>query len=144
MCRRCLTAFSSQDSLKDHIERCHKQQPTKLNSSWNDHLTFQGYHSKVYVRISVDFECFTQHQGITKVLIEHISIAVGYFTSHFGNQYYTYFGAGCETWIVNEMLFLGKDAKKYLKTNKQTTTQAAKFQNDEACWLCEEPFSPSR
>ena len=40
VCRRCLTAFSSEDILNQHIDRCQKQQPTKITFSWNDHLKF--------------------------------------------------------------------------------------------------------
>ena len=32
VCRRCLTAFSSEDILSQHIDRCQKQQPTKISS----------------------------------------------------------------------------------------------------------------
>ena len=37
VCRRCLTAFSSEDILNQHIDRCQKQQPTKITFSWKDH-----------------------------------------------------------------------------------------------------------
>ena len=30
VCRRCLTAFSSEDILNQHLERCQKQQPTNI------------------------------------------------------------------------------------------------------------------
>ena len=38
VCRRCLTAFSSQPVLLDHMERCINQQPTNITLSWKDHL----------------------------------------------------------------------------------------------------------
>ena len=43
VCRRCLTAFSSQPVLIDHIDRCQKQQPTKITFSWKDQLKFEDY-----------------------------------------------------------------------------------------------------
>ena len=44
ICRRCLTAFSSQPVLNDHIEHCQKQQPSNISFSWKDHLKFEDYH----------------------------------------------------------------------------------------------------
>ena len=60
VCRRCLTAFSSEDILNQHIDRCQKQQPTNITFSWKDCLNFEDYHMKVPVpiRVSADFECF--------------------------------------------------------------------------------------
>ena len=37
VCRRCLTAFSFEDILNQHIDRCQKQQPTNITFSWKDH-----------------------------------------------------------------------------------------------------------
>ena len=37
VCRRCLTAFSSEDLLNQHIDHCQKQQPTNITFSWKDH-----------------------------------------------------------------------------------------------------------
>ena len=45
--RRCLTAFSSQLVLIDHMERCIKQQPTKISFSYKDHLKFEDDHMKI-------------------------------------------------------------------------------------------------
>ena len=53
VCRRCLTAFSSQPVLIDHMERCIKQQPTKITFSWKDQLKFEAYLMKVPVPIRV-------------------------------------------------------------------------------------------
>ena len=62
MCRRCQTAFSSDDILNQHIDRCQKQQPTNITFSWKDHLKFEDYHMKVPVpiRVYADFECINQ------------------------------------------------------------------------------------
>ena len=62
VCRRCLTAFSSEDILNQHIDRCQKQQPTNITFSWKDHLKFEDYHMKVPVpiRVYADFECINQ------------------------------------------------------------------------------------
>ena len=46
VCRRCLTAFRSEPVLLDHMERCLKQQPTKISFSYEDHLKFEDYHMK--------------------------------------------------------------------------------------------------
>ena len=56
---RCLTAFSSQPVLIDHIDRCQKQKPTKSKVNWKNHLKFEDYHIKVPVSIRVyaAFEC---------------------------------------------------------------------------------------
>ena len=68
VCRRCLTAFSSEDILNQHIARCQKQQPTNIKFSWKDHLKFEDYHMRVPVPIGVyaDFECINQPTDDTK------------------------------------------------------------------------------
>ena len=149
VCRRCLTAFSSQPVLIDHMERCIKQQPTKITFSWKDQLKFEDYHMKVPVpiRVYADFECINQPQNIPNVLFKQIPIAVGYYViSPFGNYYYSYFGIDCTTWFVNRMLTLEKIASKYFKTNLEleiTPQEEESFQLAEECWLCEEPFGSS-
>ena len=127
VCRRCLTAFSSQPVLVDLIDRCQKQKPTDFAFSYKIHLKFKDHHMKVLVpiRIYAVFECFNQPQNTAKlalhdsnVLFKKIPIALGYHRiSPFGNQYYSYFGEGCVKWFVNEMLTLEKIANNYFKTN---------------------------
>ena len=93
------------------MERCIKQQPTKITFSWKDQLKFEDYHMKVPVpiRVYADFECINQPQNNPKVLFKQIPIAVGYYViSPFGNYYYSYFGIDCTTWFVNRMLTLEK------------------------------------
>ena len=124
VCRRCLTAFSSQPVLLDHIDRCQKQQPTNITFIWKDHLKFEDYHMKVPVpiRVYADFECINQptddREAAPKVLYKQIPIAVGfYIISPFGNNYSSYFGESCVTLFVNEMLTLEKSANIYFETN---------------------------
>ena len=111
VCRRCLTAFSSEDILNQHIDCCEKQQPTKITFSRKDHFKFEDYHMKVLapMRVYADFECINQptddHEAAPKgdreaavaiapkVLFKQIPIAVGfYLISPFGKEYYSYFG----------------------------------------------------
>ena len=154
VCRRCLTAFSSQPVLLDHIDRCQKQQPTNITFSWKDHLKFEDYHMKVPVpiRVYADFECINQPTDDPKVLYKQIPIAVGfYIISPFGNNYSSYFGESCVTWFVNEMLTLEKIANIYFETNipleiTSEEGEAARvasqesFQQSKVCWLCENPL----
>ena len=148
VCRRCLTAFSSEDILSQHIDRCQKQQPTKITFSWKDHLKFEDYHMKVPIpiRVYADFECINQPTGDPKVLFKQIPIAVGfYIISLFGNNYSSYFGESCVTWFVNEMLTLEKLASEYFENNipLDEEGEAARvalqesFQQCKVCWLCE-------
>ena len=122
VCRRFLTAFSSEDILNQHIDSCQKQQPTNITFSWKDHLKFEDFHMKVPVpiRVYADFECINQptddREAAPKVLFKQIPIAVGfYLISPFGNEYYSYFGDCTEgqqsavTWFVNEILTLEKN-----------------------------------
>ena len=116
VCRRYLTAFSSQPVLIDHIDRCQKQQPTKITFSWKDQLKFEDSYMKVAVpiRVYADFECINQPQNNPKVLFKQIPIAVGYYQiSPFGNNYSSYFGTDCTKWFLNEMLTLEKIASNY-------------------------------
>ena len=52
VCRRCLTVFSSEDILNQHIDRCQKQQPTKITFSYKKHLKFEDHFMKVPVPAS--------------------------------------------------------------------------------------------
>ena len=81
VCRRCYTAFYSNDVQNNHIERCINQQPTNITFSWKDHLMFEDYHMKVPVpiRVYADFECNNQPTDDPKVLFKQISIAVGFY-----------------------------------------------------------------
>ena len=147
VCRRCLTAFSSQPVLIDHMERCIKQQPTKITFSWKDQLKFEDYHMKVPVpiRVYADFECINQPQNTPNVLFKQISIAVGiYVISPFESKYYSYFGTDCTKWFVKEMLTLELEANKNFKTNLElqiTPQEEESFKLAEECWLCEQPFT---
>ena len=144
VCRRCLTAFSSEDILSQHIDRCQKQQPTNITFSWKDHLKFEDYHMKVPVpiRVYADFECINLKSDIPKVLFKQIPIAVGfYIISPFGNNYSSYFCESCVTWFVNEMLTLEKIANIYFETNiplEITPEEEESFQQSKVCWLCEQ------
>ena len=163
VCRRCLTAFSSEDILNQHIDRCQKQQPTNITFSWKDHLKFDDYQMKVPVpiRVYADFECINHavsqptndHEAAVaiapKVLYKQIPIGVGfYLISPFGNQFCSYFGESCVTWFVNEMLTLEKIANIYFETNNPLDEEgeAARvasqesFQQSTICWLCENPL----
>ena len=147
VCRRCFTAFYSNDVLNNHIERCINQQPTNITFSWKNQLKFEDYYMKVSVpiRVYADFECINQPQNNPKVLFKQIPIAVGYYQiSPFGNNYSSYFGLDCKSWFVNEMLTLEKIASKYFKTNLDleiTPQEEKSFQLAEECWLCEQPFT---
>ena len=152
VCRRCLTAFSSEDILNQHIDRCQKQQPTNITFSWKDHLKFEDYHMKVPVpiRVYADFECINQptddHEAAPKVLFKQIPIAVGfYLISPFGepsgNEYYSYFGVDCVEWFVNEMLTLENIASNFFEPNLEleiTPQEEESFQQSAICWLCEQ------
>ena len=156
VCRRCLTAFSSQPVLSDHIERCIKQQPTNISFSCKDQLKFEEYHMKVPVpiRVYADFECINQpknNPNTPKVLFKQIPIAVGFYViSPFGNKYNSYFGTDCTGGqqscikrFVKEMLKLEQEANKYFKTNLEleiTPQEEDSFQFAEECWLCENPL----
>ena len=106
VCRRCLTAFSSEDILNQHIDCCQKQQPTNITFSWKDRLKFEDYHMNVPVPIReyADFECINKPTDdreaavaiAPKVLLKQIPISKGfYLISPFGNEYYSYFGRDC-------------------------------------------------
>ena len=147
VCRRCLTAFSSEDILSQHTDRCQKQQPTNITFSWKDHLKFEDYHMKVPIpiRVYADFECINQptddREAAPRVLFKQIPIAVGfYIISPFGNNYSSYFGESCVTWFVNEMLTLENIASNYFETNLSleiTPEEHQSFQQSKVCWLCE-------
>ena len=42
VCRRCLTAFSSEPVLLDHLKKYINQKPTNISFSWKDHLKFEN------------------------------------------------------------------------------------------------------
>ena len=146
VCRRCLTAFSSQPVLMDHIDRCQKQKPTNFTFSYKNHLKFEDYHMRVSVpvRVYADFECINQPQNDPNVLSKQIPIAVGInLITPSGNKYYSYFGTDCVKWFVKEMLTLEHEANKCFKINippKMTPEEEVQFQQSTICWLCEGSF----
>ena len=150
VCRRCLTAFSSQPVLIDHIDRCEKQQPTNITFSWKNQLKFEDYYMKVPVpiRVYADFECINQPQKDPKVLFKQIPIAVGYYIiSPFESKYYSYFGTECTKWFVNKMFTLEKNASKNFKTNlesEMSQEEEVQFEQAEECWLCENPLDDTK
>ena len=142
VCRRCFTAFYSNDVLNNHIERCINQQPTYITFNWKIQLKFEDYHMKVPVpiRVYADFECINQPTDDLKVLFKQIPIAVGFYViSPFGNKYNSDFGTDCNEWFVKEMLILEQEANKYFKTKLElqiTPQEEESFQLAEECWLC--------
>ena len=149
MCRRCLTAFSSEDILNQHINRCQKQQPTNITFSWKDHLKYEDYHTALPLpfRVYADFDYINQPQNYpnnAKVLFKQIPIAVGfYLISPFGNEYYSYFGESCVSWFVNEMMTLEELALEYFKTELpllMSFEEEESFQQSKVCWMCENPL----
>ena len=150
VCRRCFTAFHSNDVLNNHIERCINLQPTNITFSWKNQLKFEDYYMKVSVpiRVYADFECINQPTDDPKVLFKQIPIAVGYYIfSPFESMYYSYFGTDCNEWFVKEMLILEQEANKYFKTNLElqiTPEEEESFKLAEECWLCEEPFTEDK
>ena len=162
VCRRCFTAFYSNDVLNNHIERCINQQPTNITFSWKNQLKFEDYYMKVRVpiRVYADFECINQPQKDPKVFFKQIPFAVGYYLiSTFESKSYSYFGTDCTggqqsctgrqqsciKWFVNKMLTLEKIASKYFKTNLELEMsqeeEEVQFEQAEECWLCEQPFT---
>ena len=53
VCRRWLTAFTSQPVLIDHIDRCQKQKATNIAFSWKLHIKFGDHHMKILLPIRV-------------------------------------------------------------------------------------------
>ena len=118
VCRRCRTAFNSIDNLYQHIEKCIKQQPTKISFSWKDQLTFGDNHMQIPlpIRVYVDFKGFIQPQNNPKVILKQNPIAIRYYLiSPFGNYSFSYFGEVCVSWFVKDMLTLQKMYRNILK-----------------------------
>ena len=150
VCKRCFTAFYSNDILNNHIERCINQQPTNITFSWKNQLKFEDYHMKgpVPIRVYADFEGINQPQKDPEVLFKQIPIAVGYYiNSPFESKYNSYFGTNCNEFFVKEMLVLEQEANKYFKTKLElqiTPEEEESFKLAEKCWLCEEPFTEDK
>ena len=157
VCRRCFTAFYSNDVLNNHIERCINQQPTNITFSWKNQLEFEDYYMKVPVpiRVYADFECINQPQKDLKALFRQIPIAVGYYLiSPFESKYYSYFGTDCTggqqsciKWFVNKMFTSEKLASKYFKTNlelEMSQEEEVQFEQAEKCWFCENPLDDTK
>ena len=88
VCRRCLTAFISEQIFFDHTSRCKNQHPTNITFSWKNHLKFEDNFMKkpLPFRVYADFECIVLPTNNPNVLFKQILIAVGfYLISLFGN-----------------------------------------------------------
>ena len=70
VCRRCLTAFSSEQIFFDLTSRCINQQPTDIIFSWKGHSKFEDIFMKIPlpIRVYADFECINQPRKDPKVL----------------------------------------------------------------------------
>ena len=53
LCRRCITAFSSEQVLFDHIEGCINQKPANNAFSWKDRIMFEDHHKKIQIPFRV-------------------------------------------------------------------------------------------
>ena len=144
VCRRCLTAFSSQPVLIDHIERCIYQKPTNIKFSYKDHLKFEDHHMKVNlpIRIYADFECLNiKVDDNPKIIYKQVPITVGfYLISPWQTELYSYQGIDSVNWFVKQMLKLEKDTKNYFKNDiplKMKEEEEKLFQDSKVCWLCE-------
>ena len=58
VCKRCLTAFISEDIHNQYIDRFRKQEPNNVTSSWKDHLKFENHYMEIPlpVRVYADFD----------------------------------------------------------------------------------------
>ena len=76
VCRRCLTAFSSESVLIDHMERCINQQPTNITFSKKEHLKFEDHDMKLPlpIRVYADFECINQPQKSLKYYLNKFQL----------------------------------------------------------------------
>ena len=164
VCRRCLTAFSSQPGLIDHIDRCQKQQPTNITFSWKDHLKLEDHHRKgnVPIRVYAAFECINQPENSQNtefcnpnVLFKQIPFEVGFYLIRpSGNNFYSYVEEGCTggqqshvEWFIDEMVTLQREANTYFKTNKQLEMSPDEEEQLEQliiCWLCENPLGDTQ
>ena len=107
VCRRCLTAFSSQPVLIDHIERCIYQKPTNIKFSYKDHLKFEDHHMKVNlpIRIYADFECLNikVDDNPKGIIYKQVPITVGfYLISPWQTELSSYQGIDSVKWFVNK------------------------------------------
>ena len=166
VCRRCLTAFSSESILSDHTFRCINQQPTNITFSWKHHLKFEDNFMKIPppIRVYADFECINQTTQNPNVLFEQIPIAVGFYlispseepsgetsSEPSWNEYCSYFGVDCVTWFVNKLLTLEQIASNYFETNlplemtpEEGVASQESFQQSKVCWLCENPLGDDK
>ena len=72
-CRRCLTAFSSEQVLLDYMERCIKQKPANIGFKLRDHIQFEDYQRKfdLLFRVYTDFECLnTYADAVADAVVE--------------------------------------------------------------------------
>ena len=123
-------------------------------------LKFEEYHINVPVpiRVYADFESINQPTNRAqlaatlssqdpKILFKQIPVAVGFhLISPFGNQYCSYFGEGCVTRFVNEMLTLEKIASACFETNiplEMTPKEEDSFQQSTLCCLREKALRDS-
>ena len=74
-----INAFSWNQFLSDHVERCIKQKPTNNGFGWQDKIVFEDHNIKVpfTYRVYTDFECNNHPTGSDKEVIKQIPIAVG-------------------------------------------------------------------
>ena len=138
VCRRCLTRFSSEQVISDHIERCRKQKPAYFGFSGKDKFVFETQHMKISLphRMYADFEFINQPTD-SDIVYKHIPIAAGYLLrSPFGDQNMDMFGTNCTNWFVDQMLELQVACSDYFKQSigtNITPEEEEQFQNATEC-----------
>ena len=81
VCRRCLTAFSSEQVLSVQIERCRTQKPGNIGFSWKEHIMFRDHHMKIHSD--------SEYMQISNVLI-NLQVLMMFYTNTFQFQQVLY------------------------------------------------------
>ena len=123
VCRRCLTAFSSQPVLIDHMEICIHQKPTIIKFQLQkSHLKFEDHHMKVNLPIGIhaDFECLKINvDDNPKIIYKQVPTYSRIFfkISPWQTEFYSYQGIDSVNWFVKQMWNFEKDTKNFFKND---------------------------
>lgn len=119
-CLNCLTSYSTQNALNNHLIECKNYDSSKVTFSKDEYLSFNKYHykNKVPFTIYADFESWNKvlnnevSNTSTEVKIyEQLPMCYGmYIHSNYPNlfksEYYKYFGEDCLKVFVEKIIEL--------------------------------------
>ena len=143
-CLQCMTSFSSEQALKNHLNNCQENEAVRNTFPKEDYLKFNKwfYKNKVPFTIYCDFEAYNvigNNEKEQKPLCWGMYIHSNY-PELFKSTYYQWYGEDSSKKFTETIEHLQNHFSQLLKTNNPiqplTYDEDIKFQNEKTCYYC--------